>query len=192
MKRISRLILSLAPPLLLCMPIVCIAAEKAVVPEGTCITLQLNKSLSTKQNKVGDTFDAYVIEPVYYKGRIAIPKGSVVSGSIARISRPGRFKGKAVMHLIFQSISIPGRGKISINASLTRIDSDEDEGIHTETAQKVPAPKTTPNLNKIVFPELAGSGVNSLAEGNKSGHIETGTGIGSGQANVFWTRGKDL
>lgn len=148
------------------------AAEDGVkVIEGTEITLQLNKSLSTKDNREGDLFDAYVVEPVYSGDRISIPRGSVISGSISRITRPGRFKGKAVIHLLFQSIQIPGRGEIPIHASLDHIDSGGNMDIYTE------------NL-------LAGAGPAAKGAGGLRGNGLTGT--NPGIPNVFWTRGKEL
>jgi hypothetical protein len=147
------------------------ASDGVTVPEGTEITLQLNKSLSTKDNREGDVFDAYVVEPVSSGDRIIIPRGSVISGSISRITRPGRFKGKAVIHLLFQSIEIPGRGEIPIHASLDHIDSGGNEDIYTENV-------------------LPGAGPAAKSVGGIPGNSLTGT--GSGIANVFWTRGKEL
>jgi hypothetical protein len=161
------------------------------VPEGTRITLQLNENLSTKDNHEGDSFDTYVIEPVYQEGRIAIPKGSVVSGRVSRIMRPGRFKGKAVMHLLFQSIQIPGRGVLTIHASLVRIDSDENADIQTEgTLEGDGSGKS--DIGRVVVPGLAGAGIGSLAGGKRGAGIGAGVGAGVGLANIFWTRGKDL
>jgi hypothetical protein len=94
------------------------AASDTILPEKTRITLQLNNHLSTRVNSEGDTFTAYVTAPILIGDRIVIPKGSVVNGSISRILRPGRFKGKAVMNLLFQSVTIPGRGQLPIVASL--------------------------------------------------------------------------
>lgn len=167
--------LSLIPGLLLGLLFlpVCKADDEIVVPEGTRITLQLNDSLSTKDNQEGDDFNAYVIESVYFKDQITIPKGSVIQGSISRITRPGRFKGKALMHLIFQSIEIPGRGKVSIQASLIKVDSDDNMGIYTE--------------NMADNGESAGGKIDNLAIARLRG-----TGAGLGFTNVFWTRGKDL
>jgi len=191
MKPFSMLILSLALlPGFLLQP-VCRAADEIIVPKGTEISLQLNKNLSTKENHEGDSFDTYVIEPVYFKGQIVIPKGSLVSGSISRITRPGRFKGKAVMHLLFQSIQIPGRGELSILASLVRIDSNEDADIHTEGALEGDG-STGSDIGKVLVPGLAGAGIGSLAGGGKGAGIGAGAGLGIGLANVFWTRGKDL
>ena len=191
MKKIGKLILSLALPLGLLLQPVCRAADEVIVPEGTRITLQLNKNLSTKENHEGDSFDTYVIEPVYHEDRIVIPKGSVVSGSVSRITRPGRFKGKAVMHLLFRSIQIPGRGELSIHASLVHVDSDENAATQTEGSLEGSGSKRN-DIGKVVVPGLAGAGIGSLAGGKKGAGIGAGGGMGIGPANVFWTRGKDL
>lgn len=171
MKQFCILLLCVGLPLGFLMQPVGEAADKIIVPEGTRIALQLNGNLSTKSNEEGDVFDAYVIEPVYSEGQIVIPRGSVVSGSISRITRPGRFKGKAVMHLLFQSIQIPGHGNFPILASLARIDSDDDMDIHTEHLQ-----------------ESVRSGGNNF----KAGRGKSLNVADLGMANVFWTRGKDL
>ncbi|NLV30687.1 MAG: hypothetical protein GXY47_05970 [Acidobacteria bacterium] len=100
------------------------AATDAVLPRGTRITLQLNNTLGTRSSGEGDPFTAVVTTPVYHKGGIAVPKGSVVGGSVARVVRPGRLKGKAILDLQFRSISIPGRGEREIAALLVRIDAE--------------------------------------------------------------------
>src|SRR5512137_1841284 len=81
---------------------------------GTVIQLELNDHLSSKLNREGDTFTASVTTPLYVSEHLVVPKGSLVTGNISRIIRPGRFKGKAVMNLVFQSIRIPGRGDVPI------------------------------------------------------------------------------
>ena len=85
-----------------------IHAEDVNLPKGTRITLQLNETLSTASNMEGDEFTAAVELPVYLGDRIAIPKGSIVIGSVSRILRPDRLKGKAVLDLMFQSILVDG------------------------------------------------------------------------------------
>lgn len=191
MKQFGKLILSFALPLALLLQPICRAADTLTVPEGTRLTLQLNKNLSTKNNHEGDPFTALVIKPVYHGDRILIPKGSIVSGSISRITRPGRFKGKAVMHLLFQSIRIPGRGEFSIYASLVRVDPSEDADVQTEDSLEGKG-SAGKDLGKVIAPGLAGAGIGSLAGGAKGSGIGAGVGIGAGLANVFWTRGKDL
>jgi hypothetical protein len=168
------------------------AAGDTVVPEGTRITLQLNDYLSTKRSKEGDAFKAIVVSPIYQGERIAIPKGSVVSGNISRILRPGRFKGKPRMTLLFQSINITGRGEHPISAMLEKvINSDDNTETTTEGTVKGKGSENS-DITRVVLPSLVGSGIGGLAGGAKGAGIGAGVGAGVGLINIISTRGKDL
>lgn len=167
------------------------AAADIVLPEGTRITLQLNNTLSTKTNSEGDAFTAVVTMPVYLGNQMVIPKGSVVNGSISRILRPGRFKGKAIMNLIFQSISIPGRGQMAIAATLVRVDAEGNRGIHSEG--RIEGENSAgSDIGKVAAPGLAGAGIGTIAGGGKGAGIGAGVGAAVGLATVFTSRGKDI
>ena len=167
------------------------AASDAVLPEGTQLTLQLNKNLSTRANREGDPFTAVVTVPVYLGDRMIIPKGSVVNGSISRILRPGRFKGKAVMNLLFQSIDIPGRGQIPIVATLIKMDPEGNGSIHSEGSVEGEGSQTT-DIGRVLTPGLIGAGIGILAGGGKGAAIGGGIGAAIGLTAVFTSRGKDL
>jgi type IV secretion system protein VirB10 len=161
------------------------------LPEGTRIVLQLNDHLSTRLNAEGDAFTANVIVPVYQGDHLLIPKGSVVTGSISRVLRPGRIKGKAVMNLLFQGIRIPGRGELQIVASLARVDQDGNGGVQSENTVKGEG-SAGRDAGKILTPSLAGAGIGGLAGGGRGAAIGGGVGAVVGLATVFTTRGKDL
>ncbi len=154
---------------------VCAAAGDAALPRGTRITLQLNHTLGTRSSGEGDPFTAVVTTSVYRQGRIAIPKGSVVGGSVARVLRPGRLKGKALLDLEFQSISIPGRGEREIVATLLRIDAEGGANrAGTEKANRaLPA---------------GGAGDDARRDGaRRDGALSVGE-----QGSVFSSQGRDL
>ena len=175
----------------LSIPLAFSAAADTILPEKTRITLQLNNHLSTKVNSEGDAFTAYVTVPVLFGDRIVIPKGSVVAGSISRILRPGRFKGKALMNLIFQSINIPGHGQLPIVASLARVDSQGHGAIRSEGT--VEGESTEGNdIGRVLVPGIAGAGIGGLAGGAKGAAIGSGVGTAVGLAAVFATRGKEI
>jgi hypothetical protein len=166
-------------------------AGEVTVAEGTRITLQLNEHLSTKLNSEGDTFTAMVSAPVLQGDRLVIPKGSIVSGSVSRVVRPGRFKGKAVMNLLFQSIRIPGRGQFPIVASLARVDPEGNSGVRSEGEIQGGGSAGT-DVGRVMKPGLAGAGIGGLAGGGRGSAIGAGVGTAIGLATVFATRGKDL
>ena len=175
----------------LLLPPISEAATNTVLPEGTRITLQLNNTLSTKSNSEGDVFTAVVTMPVYLGNQMVIPKGSVVNGSISRILRPGRFKGKAIMNLLFQSISIPGRGQINITATLVRVDAEGNRGINGEGRIEAES-STGRDVAKVAAPTIAGAGIGTLAGGGKGAGIGASVGAAIGLATVFTSRGTDV
>jgi len=181
------LALLLAGPL----PPAACAASDITLPEGTVLVLQLNDHLSTKANREGDSFTAVVMNPVFWGDQIVIPKGSSVEGSISRILRPGRFKGKAVLNLLFQSITIPGRRPVPISATLIKVDSQGSESVHSEGGIEGESSRSG-DAAKVITPGLAGAGIGTLAGGGKGAGIGAGVGIAIGLATVLTSRGKDI
>jgi len=168
------------------------ASQEITIPEGTRISLQLSDHLSTKLNNEGDAFTAKVIAPVYVGDRVAIAKGSVVTGSVSRIVRPGRFRGKAVMNLLFQSIRIPGHAEITIpSASLVRVDAEGNAGVQPEGGVAGEG-STGRDTARVLAPGAAGAGIGTAVGGVKGTAIGAGVGIAAGLITVFATRGKDL
>jgi hypothetical protein len=147
--------------------------------------------LSTRVNSEGDAFTAVVTAPVYLGDRMVIPKGSKVTGSIARITRPGRVKGKAVMNLQFQSISIPGRGQVPIAATLVRVDPQGNGGVRSE-GSVVGEDSAGRDTARILTPAAVGGGIGAITHGGAGAGIGAGVGAAIGLGSVFTSRGKDV
>jgi hypothetical protein len=161
-------------------------AEDINLPKGTQITLQLSDTLSTAANMEGDEFTAAVSTPVYLGDRIVIPKGSVVTGSVSRILRPDRLKGKAVLDIMFQSIRVPGYKTANITATLTRIDSAGSSGKQNAenfTEREKPAGGAAKSEKKKI-------GIRQQTQDGKN----TGAGVGAsgGNPSVFNSQGNDV
>jgi len=161
-----------------------IRADEVLLPKGTQITLQLNDALSTASNMEGDEFSAVVINPVLIGNLIVIPRGSVVTGSISRILRPDRLKGKAVLDLMFQSLRVPGYKKADISATLTKVDpvgSAGKQSVENFAEREKPTGGATKSGNSKI-------GIRAQPNSGK------GSGIGSsgGLPSVFNSQGDDL
>ena len=167
-------------------------SSETTVPEGTLIQLELNDHLSSKLNHEGDTFTATVTVPLYVSERLVVPRGSLVTGNISRIIRPGRFKGKAVMNLLFQSIRLPGKGEVPILASLARLDSSKGSAKVVSESGVAGEGSAGRDVVRVATPSLAGAGIGSLAGGGAGSAIGAGIGAAVGLGTVFTTRGKDL
>jgi hypothetical protein len=167
------------------------SSQEVTLSAGTRISLQLDDHLSTKLNNEGDTFTARVIAPIYIGDRLIIPKGSIVSGSISRIIRPGRVRGKAVMNLLFISLRIPGRNDISITASLARVDPEGNGGVQPEGGIQG-ASSAGRDSARVLTPGLAGAGIGGIIGGGKGAAVGAGVGAAVGLGTIFATRGKDI
>ncbi len=170
----------------------CQSSGEVTLPEGTVISLQLNDYLSTRLNTEGNPFSATVTVPVHHAERLAIPKGSLVSGTVSRVVRPGRFRGKAILYLSFQSIRIQGRGELPIVASLARVNTP-DGGAEIVVESGVRGEGSVgKDAQRVGVPGLSGAGIGAVTGGGKGAAVGAGIGAAVGLATVFTTRGKDL
>jgi hypothetical protein len=167
------------------------AGGEIVLAEGTRIFLALNDPLSTKHCSEGDIFTADVVVPVYHKERLVLPKGSIVAGSISRIVRPGRFRGKALLNVLFQSIRITGRLQLPLVASLATVEPGGNAGVKVESTIEGEGSKGK-DAAQVAKPALAGAGIGALAGGGTGAAIGSAAGAVIGLGSVFASRGKDV
>ncbi len=167
-------------------------SSEVTLAEGTAISLELNDYLSTRLNLEGNPFTATVTVPVYQAERLAIPRGSLVTGAVSRVVRPGRFRGKAILYLSFQSVRIQGRGEFPVVASLARINTpDGGAEVLIESGLKGEG-SAGKDARRVGVPGLAGASIGAVAGGGKGAAVGGGIGAAVGLATVFTTRGKDL
>jgi type IV secretion system protein VirB10 len=77
------------------------------VPTGTRVLLSLIGEVSTKHAKEGDRVYLRTDSPVAVNGRVAIPRGSDVQGSITRTKPAGKVQGKGELFIRFDSLILP-------------------------------------------------------------------------------------
>jgi type IV secretion system protein VirB10 len=84
------------------------AEPDITVPMGTRVLLQLGGEVSTKRAKEGDRVYLRTAAPVAADGRVAIPTGSDVQGTITRTRPAGRVSGKkGELYIRFDSLMLP-------------------------------------------------------------------------------------
>ena len=85
-------------------PPVTIPADGYTLDAGTKVPLSLINSVSTKSSQEGDRVYLETAFPVLSNGRIVIPVGSWVAGTVTEVKKPGRVKGRGEL---YTSVSIP-------------------------------------------------------------------------------------
>jgi hypothetical protein len=167
-----------------------------VVEPGTKIPLSLINTISTKHSAAGDRVYLETAFPVLVNGRIVVPVGSYVAGTVTQIKKPGRMKGRGELYVRFDSLTLPNGVTRDFRARLGGVDGqatgelDKSEGKVKSEGNKAGDARTVG--------EAAGAGASIGAiAGSGAGHIGMGAGIGAaagaaaGLTGVLATRGPD-
>src|ERR1044072_9092733 len=81
--------------------------NSVAIESGTKIPLTLLNTLSSKQTQEGDRVYLETLYPVLVNGKIVIPPGSFVSGTVTLSKLPGLVKAKGELYLRFDSLTLP-------------------------------------------------------------------------------------
>jgi type IV secretion system protein VirB10 len=171
------------------------APGEYVLQPGTRILLRLTNSVNTKHSVAGDRIYLQTAVPVFLNGRLIVPQGSYVTGTITESKEAGRVKGRSGLNFRFDTLTLPNgvtrdfhsrAGAVDAQGSLDRQEGRiEGEGTKGKDAGTVA--KTT----------AGGTGIGAIA-GAAAGHVGMGMGIGAaagaaaGLAGVFSSRGKEV
>lgn len=100
-------------------------AETKRIPAGTKFTIKLLNPISTKTSKDGDYFSAVLVDDEKTPTNIILPAGSMIRGSIKKVTPSRRFSKGGIIYVDFDHIVTPnGRqlpldmiisGKINMN-----------------------------------------------------------------------------
>jgi len=172
------------------------AGKQFLVDTGTHIPLSLINSVSTKNAVAGDRVYLETVFPVLVDGRIVIPPGSYVAGTITEIKRPGRVKGRGEFHLRFESLTLPNGATRDFRAHVTGLDGRASEELdHKEGTIRSEGNKSG-DVRAVGETAAAGASIGALA-GSISGAPGMGAAIGAGAGAavalgaVMFTRGPD-
>jgi hypothetical protein len=96
--------------------------------------LQVDRTVSSEVARIEDKVTARVTRDVRVGGRVAIPAGSVVTGSVTEVERGGKMKGKARLAVRFHTVTLADGTQLAIRTdAVVR----EGESASRDTAAKV-------------------------------------------------------
>src|SRR3984957_4154733 len=98
-----------------------------VVQPGTHIPLSMINSLNTKSSTPGDRVYLQTVFPILAGGKIVIPPGSYVEGTVTEVKRPGRVKGRGMLYVRFDSLTLPNGVTREFRARVGAVDGRSDE-----------------------------------------------------------------
>jgi type IV secretion system protein VirB10 len=166
------------------------------VDTGTRVPLSMINSVSTKHAVPGERVYLETVFPIVINGRVVIPTGSYVMGTITNVQRPGRVKGRGEFYLRFDSLTLPNGVTRDFRARVAGLDGRASEELD-KTEGKIKSEGNKSGDARTIG-ESAGTAasVGAIA-GSLSGAPGMGAGIGAaagaaaGLVAVLVTRGPD-
>ena len=138
--------------------------KPVVVPAGTVLTIRLGQTLGSKISQVGTAFTGSVATPVTIEGKMVIPSGSDITGSVKDAKKAGRFKGAAVLSLQLDSVTVKGH----------------QYDIQTESFDQTSTGKGKRTAGMVVGGTGAGAAIGGIAGGGKGAAIGALVGAAAG------------
>ena len=136
----------------------------------------LDQSLSTAENRPGDSLQASVAVPIVIDRKTVIPKDARVKGHVVDVQASGRLTGTARLVLTLDSVEVDGESSTIAT---------DDEGRIGKNHNK---------RNGILIGGGAGLGalIGGIAGGGKGVLIGGAAGAGAGTAGAAYTGKKDI
>ncbi len=141
-----------------------------VVPADAVIGLQLESTVSSDRAKVEDAVGARVTRDVRVGGRVAIPAGSMVHGTVTEVERGGKVRERARLGIRFHTVVLADGDRLSL-----RTDAIIREG--TSQGRESAA--------KIGGAAVGGAILGAILGGKKGAAIGGAVGAGGGTAAVM-------
>src|SRR5712692_1485425 len=167
-----------------------------VVKTGTRIPLALINSVSTKHAAPGDHIYLESVFPVVVDGKILIPAGSYVSGTVTQVRRPGRVKGRGELFVRFDSMILPNGVTRDFRARVGGLDGRASEELDRKEG-KITSESNKGGDARTVGEAAAGGATVGAIAGAAAGHPGMGVGVGAaagaaaGLVGVLLSRGPE-
>ncbi len=141
-----------------------------VVPADAVIGLQLESTVSSERAKVEDAVDARVTRDVRVAGRVAIPAGSLVHGTVTEVERGGKVRERARLAIRFHTVVLANGDRLNLRTdAITR----EGAAVGRESAAKIGGAA------------VGGAILGAILGGGKGAAIGGAVGAGGGTAAVM-------
>ncbi|MBI4462081.1 MAG: hypothetical protein HY653_04165 [Acidobacteria bacterium] len=155
-----------------------LAAEPVTLPAGTVLHLRNDIPLSTEFSTPHDAVRATVVQPFVFASEKLIPVGSILTGKLRHVKKPGRLFGRGELRVVFDQLELPTGETYSLVAVIRTV--DNPQGVVDVTSEGTMRSTSTPRKEAAWTGAGAGAGavVGGLAGGPAGAAI--GAGIGGG------------
>jgi len=147
-----------------------------VIPAGTNVVFRISNTLSSKTSQDGQVFTGTLANGIASHGKVVIPAGSSVTGTVSEAKSAGKFKGEAILAIRLTAVNVRG-----VPHNITT-----DEYVVTQ--------KGKGKRSAVLIGGGTGAGalIGGLAGGGKGALIGGLIGAGAGTAGAAFTGNKEL
>ena len=170
--------------------------DSITIPRGTRVPLVLINSISTKHAAPGDRVYLESVYPVVVDGRVVVPPGTYVSGSVTGSKRPGRLKGKGELFLLFEQMILPNGTIRDLVGRVGSLDGRAPEGLDRDEGRITSESSKGGDARTVGETTAAGTSIGVIA-GASGGRAGLGAGVGAaagaaaGLMGVLLSRGPE-
>ena len=153
----------------------------------------LQQTLSSAKAKPGDTFHAYVAEPVFNADHaVVVPEGSILTGEITRVKPARSFGRQGRLRFHFKELKLPGGFSQPVEGALSGVDSDKathlqmdpEGGVQPQSQNRVVIPLLLTFLASRAFEDDENRALNHGLASNGFGIVGRIVGIAASSGNV--------
>jgi type IV secretion system protein VirB10 len=161
------------------------------VEPGTRILLSLINSVSTKNAAEGDRVYLETAFPVLVDGRLVIPSGSYVTGTVTQVKRAGKIKGRSTLFIRFDSLTLPNGVTRDFRARPSALDGDQKGTLEKDEGKVKGDSDKLGDATKVATVASYGAMIGGVASGAKAAGLGAGAGAAAGLVGVLMSRGPD-
>jgi hypothetical protein len=144
--------------------------EEIVLPASSVVGLELETTVTSERAQVEDRVDARVTRDVYAEGRLAIPAGSRVMGTVTLVERGGKVKERARLGVRFHTLVLANGQQVSLR---------------TETIHREGESPSNESSRKIGGAAIGGAVLGAILGGGKGAIAGATAGAAGGTAAVM-------
>jgi hypothetical protein len=165
----------------------------AEIPSGTHLLLRMVNSVNTRTAAEGNQVYLRTDSPLVSDGRVIVPVGSYVQGTVVQLKRSGRVAGRAELAIRLDTLTLPEGKVLSFTPQLSAVDAGDSGQKVTGENRIQQGSNIGHDAERIAI--LAGTGAAIGGVADRSWH---GAGIGAaaggavGVATTLLTRGREV
>jgi hypothetical protein len=113
------------------------------IPKGTMVQARLMTALNSASTQKGAEVEAVLSRPLVYDGKLIVPQGSVLKGSVVQVQPARHWKRNGQLRFIFRDLVLPNGVESKVEAMLQGVQSgaadnvqlDAEGGAETKTSK---------------------------------------------------------